>query len=338
MPVKKLLLSCLVLFALINQAGAQGKNVQKPVPIIFDTDIGPDYDDVGALAMLHALADSGNCTILATMASNSHPHIAAVINVLNTYFNRPELPIGIVHGKAVNMPAPQKWDSLLVSKYPHRIHTNDEVPDAMSLYRKILAGQPDKSVTIVTVGFFTNMANLLASPPDKYSKLNGKALVEKKVLKLVSMAGRFDKELLSFKEFNVVKDAPAAKYTFDNWPTPILFSGFEIGVKLHTGLALASANISNSPVKDVFAHCIPLDPGDSKGRASWDETAVLIAVLGTEPFFNRVTGSIIGRDDGTTGWDTKGSRDSYITEKMPDRELENILNALIAHQPESSKK
>ena len=53
--------------------------------------MGPDYDDVGAIALLHALADSGNCTILATMASNKHPKVAAVLNVLNTYFNRPKI-------------------------------------------------------------------------------------------------------------------------------------------------------------------------------------------------------------------------------------------------------
>ena len=28
--------------------------------IIFDTDMGPDYDDVGAIAILHALADTRN--------------------------------------------------------------------------------------------------------------------------------------------------------------------------------------------------------------------------------------------------------------------------------------
>jgi len=33
--------------------------LQEPVKIIFDTDFGPDYDDVGALAFLHAMADSG---------------------------------------------------------------------------------------------------------------------------------------------------------------------------------------------------------------------------------------------------------------------------------------
>ena len=44
---------------------------QNPVKIIFDTDMGPDFDDVGAITVLHALADNGECEILACMASDT---------------------------------------------------------------------------------------------------------------------------------------------------------------------------------------------------------------------------------------------------------------------------
>ena len=40
----------------------------EPVKIIFDTDMLTDFDDVGALACLHALADAGECEILATVS------------------------------------------------------------------------------------------------------------------------------------------------------------------------------------------------------------------------------------------------------------------------------
>ena len=42
-----------------------------PVPVIFDSDMGPDYDDVGAITLLHSFADSGYAKILATVASSS---------------------------------------------------------------------------------------------------------------------------------------------------------------------------------------------------------------------------------------------------------------------------
>src|SRR5690554_1957079 len=66
--------------------GAQKGTSNELVPlIIFDTDMGPDYDDIGAIAMLHALADSGECEILATVASDAHPSIAPTIEVFNRY-------------------------------------------------------------------------------------------------------------------------------------------------------------------------------------------------------------------------------------------------------------
>src|SRR5690606_11916546 len=127
---------------------------------------GPDYDDVGAVAVLHALADKGEAKPLAIIASNKNKLVAPTINILNIYFGRPDLPIGAP--KAADAPdhgAVQQWPELLVSKYPHTVKSTDEVPDAVELYRKLLAAQPNKSVTIVTVGFLTNLAKLLDSPP-----------------------------------------------------------------------------------------------------------------------------------------------------------------------------
>src|SRR5688572_29379947 len=72
----------------------------KPVNVIFDTDMGPDYDDVGAITLLHAFADQGEANILATMASTKYEGVAAVLNVLNTYFKRPDLPIAVPKGQA----------------------------------------------------------------------------------------------------------------------------------------------------------------------------------------------------------------------------------------------
>jgi inosine-uridine nucleoside N-ribohydrolase len=307
----------------------------KPVAVIFDTDMGPDYDDIGAITLLHAMADNGECKILATIASNKHQYVAAVLNVMNTYFKRPGIPIGVVSGNdAVNVQAGQKWDSMLVADYPHTIKWNNQAEDALTLYRKILAAQPDKSVTIVTVGFLTNMANLLQSKPDKYSPLDGKTLIKRKVKMLVSMAARFDDQIGKFKEFNLVRDAASSVIAFSGWPTTIIFSGFEIGMPIHTGLPIVNnASITHSPVKDVFARSIPMDPNDKNGRNSWDETAVLVAVRGYEKYFDLVKGTFICNADGTNGWDKNGQRDYYLVLKKPIPEMEETLNNLIMHQP-----
>jgi len=144
---------------------------QKAVPIILDTDIAPDYDDVGAIAVLHSLADRGEAKILATISCNAFETTVPTLSVLNTYFRRPEVPIGVTKSDRPTKECQQKWAEAIVKKYPHSMMKNEDAWDAVQLYRRILSTEPNKSVTIVTIGFFTNLAKLLDSKPDRFSPL-----------------------------------------------------------------------------------------------------------------------------------------------------------------------
>lgn len=322
--IKVILLHLFLIIALSAQSQI------KPVSVIFDTDMGPDYDDVGAIAVLHSFADSGKANILATMASTKYEGVAAVLSILNTYFKKPGIPIGVPKGDAITLKDKQHWTDTLIKNYPHSIKYNSEVPDAVELYRQILAKQPDKSVTIFTTGFLTNLANLLRSPPDKYSPLSGKELVARKVGTLVSMAGGFP----AFKEFNIHMDAAASKYVFENWDTPVIFSGFETGQKIKTGLPLINNDaIRNSPVKDVYRISIPMDVQDSAGRMSWDQTAVLVAVEGYQPFYKLQPGKIEIAKDGRNTWHNNQGNHFYLVKDKPESEVQEVINRMMMHQP-----
>lgn len=304
-------------------------SVAQPVKVIFDTDMGPDYDDVGAITLLHAFADSGKANILATIASTKYEGVAAVLNVFNTYFNRPGIPIGVPEGKAIKEKDLQHWTDTVLSKYPHAINKNEEAMGAVELYRKILSAQPDNSVTIITVGFLTNIANLLQSKADEYSKLSGKQLVKKKVKKMVSMAGKFP----SGREFNIEEDAASSIFALNHWNRPVIFSGFEIGEKILSGLPLISnENITNSPVKDVFRICINMREEDKNGRKSWDQTAVLAGILGHAPYYSLQAGQIKVDNNGNNTWEKKGSQ-FHLMEKKPVAEVAHLINELMMHQP-----
>lgn len=304
--------------------------VTEPVKIIFDTDCGPDYDDVGSLAFLHAMADSGKAEILATVSSNKNDLVVPSIDVINTYFGRPDIPLGAPKSAGADMSASQHWPDSIVARYPHKAGSTSEAPDAVSVYRKILSEQPDKSVTVVTVGFLTNLNNLLKSGSDNFSQLTGKELVEKKVKNLVSMAGWFPKG----REFNIYIDSAASQYVFENWPGKVTFTGFETGKEIKTGLRLINSSISNSPVKDVFRISIPLSEEDKSGRMSWDETAVLIAVYGTDRFFNTVSGTILIATDGSNTWkaDPEGKQ-SYVVMKTSPKEVADFIEDRMMHIP-----
>jgi inosine-uridine nucleoside N-ribohydrolase len=318
---------------LIIMPGCVSKN-EDTSRIIFDTDLGPDYDDVGALAFLHAMADSGKISILATVSSNKNELVAPSIDVINTYFNRPDLPTGAPKTAGVSLGSSQHWADSIVSRYPHKINSTTEVPDAVGVYRQILSNQKDKSVTIITVGFLTNMANLLKSKPDEYSRLNGTDLVRSKVKRLVSMAGRFPEG----REFNIYMDSAASKYTFENWPGEIIFTGFEIGWEIRTGLRLIKSPVENSPVKDVFRISIPLSEEDKYGRMSWDETAALIGVYGTKGFFDTRRGSIIVNSNGSNSWrDDPAGNQYYVIQKMPVSVMARFIEDRMMHIPIAHK-
>lgn len=328
----KITSSVLILVTIISFGCSEKKSTDadQTAKIIFDTDLGPDYDDVGALAILHAMADSGKAEILATVSSNRNELVAPSIEIINTYFGRSDIPLGAPKTSGVNLTAFQHWPDSLVKKYSHKIGSTDEVPDAVAVYRKILASEPDSSVTFVTVGFLTNAANLLKSQPDNLSPLTGEELIAKKVKLFVSMAGHFPQG----REFNVYNDSVASEYVFNIWPGEIIFTGWEIGSELLTGLRLISSDVKNSPVKDVFRISIPMSDEDRYGRKSWDETAVLIAVYGAEKFFSLKHGNIIVGSDGSNKWqDDPNGKHSYVTWKMDKKEMEKFIEERMMHMP-----
>ena len=161
----------------------------EPVKVIFDTDMITDFDDVGALACLHALADAGECEILATISSTRGNASVGAVEVINHYYGRPDIPVGAPKGMGVmgahpgaktkvdpSAPLGEKSGNdgghykyrKLLADYPgwYRYADSDDAPDANETYRRVLAAQPDGSVVICSVGFITNMRRLLETKPD----------------------------------------------------------------------------------------------------------------------------------------------------------------------------
>lgn len=324
----------LILISCFQQTGFAQKNTE-PVKIIFDSDMGPDFDDIGAITILHALAAKGECKILATMASDGYPYIAPTLEVFNRYFGHPEIPIGVPGPDAPAFSCPNHWNDSLVVKYLPKLKTNKDYPFATEGYRKVLAGQKDQSVVIVTVGFLTNLAALLQSGPDQFSPLNGRELVAKKVKKWVAMAGGFPEG----NEFNINQHAKASAYVIPNWPTPILFSGFEIGEKIMTGHKVATQGTKGSPVQWAYNYCLSnYENRQSLNRNSWDHTAVLCAVRNPEKYFYVIgNGTFVCNQDGSNTWNPdQNSHHSFLVHKYPYQKIAGILDDLMLYEPQTS--
>ncbi len=203
-----------------------------PVKLIFDTDMGNDVDDLMALCMINNLQSRGTVDLLAVTVTKDHPQAAPFVDAVNTLFGHPDTPIGVVRDGSAKEAG--KFNLLADEKnpdgsfrYPHDLLSGNDAPEAVGLIRKILAAQPDNSVAIAQVGFFTNLARLLDSKADANSPLSGRDLIKQKVKVLSIMAGAFQTVQWNTRhlEYNVKLDIPAAQKLAKEWPTPLVDMG-----------------------------------------------------------------------------------------------------------------
>src|SRR6187455_1068247 len=99
--LSKIILSSAVLLLYAASPGHVHAQKTKSEKIILDTDFGNDCDDAGALAMLHQMAYTGEAEILATMYPMNDTLGAAAIDAVNTYYGKPNIPIGTYKGSYV---------------------------------------------------------------------------------------------------------------------------------------------------------------------------------------------------------------------------------------------
>ena len=184
--------SLALLSAAALAAAARPRSSAAPVKLIIDTDMSGDVDDVAALCIAHALADAGEAELLAVVHNTGLIEGAGAISVINHYFGRDHVPIGAFRGAFDNPAAAPKgsWAQTrsggpyvepLVRSFPSPIQNSSQVPLGVEVYRKVLAASPDRSVMISSIGFMSNLAALVSSPPDEHSPLSGRELVARKV-------------------------------------------------------------------------------------------------------------------------------------------------------------
>jgi inosine-uridine nucleoside N-ribohydrolase len=307
----------------------------EPVKLILDTDIGNDIDDAFALALIHALANRGEVQLLAVTITKDNKYSAPFVDLENTFYGRPEIPIGVVHdGKTrdttemLREPVERRNGNGQYT-FPRRVGPGAEPKEAVALLRQILNNQPDGSVTIAQIGFSTNLARLLKSE-------GGRELVKRKVKLLCLMAGWFGEG--AAPEYNVKTDGKAAKELFAEWPTPMIFSGFELGRQVMIPYAEVQKDFSyvaNHPVAESFK--VFAKPGED--RANYDSTAVLQAVRPDRDYFElsqpgRVT---LGPKDVTVFTpDPEGSARYMILKPESKGRVQELLVALSSEPPQQA--
>jgi hypothetical protein len=242
------------------------------VPLIMDQDISSDHDDVADLATANALADLGECNIIACVANSTNGASALVQNTICTYYGRPNVPCG----RRADVGGVGGYPATISNEYPHPLYaTYLDCPIDVNVYRHALASQADHSVVIVTTGYLNNLQNLMLSGPDADSPLNGIDLIKQKVALLSCAGGWFP----NGDEFNFKVEPAAANYVVNNWPltVPVMFHNFPDGSAIFSAGRLQSTD--ENPVRRAWELTTTSGPWD---YPTWGQMAVIYGVRAAE--------------------------------------------------------
>jgi hypothetical protein len=319
----RLLVSFLILLSASSSLSAQTK-------IIFDTDMDTDCDDAGALAILHVLADRGEAEILATVVSSRYSWSVPCVEAINGFYGRSDLPVGApktTWSDTGHRGSP--YAKQISAQFSTRYKSNDDAPDAVEVYRRVLAAQDDGSVVIVSVGYLTNLRDLLASKADEISPLSGPDLVRQKVKHWVCTGGTFPSDLNPAVRGNYTPDPSSTVIAVRDWPGPIYFTG--LGDHIHTG-----ARLHETPDRNPVRIAYKLLLRDKKTRPSWDLIGVLIGVRSKADYWRIHTGGHYHIfDNGAYEW-RKGTENNHRVVELRvgvEKSLRDTLDQLMIQAP-----
>lgn len=269
-----------------NNGGSEYKGV--PL-VILDTDIGSSTDDLFALEMLYRYEDEGRCKLLGIVVNREGEKYPALADVMNNFYGHSDIPIGVERGGVKDpkvfinyedLPNHQTDDGKPMFK--RTISDYSTLPNGWQLYRKLLAEQPDHSVSICSTGFVSSIDQLLASEPDDISPLTGIELVRNKVKCLYLMAGVFTSS--EEPDYNFLQDPTYAKLLFQMWPreVDIVFSPMEVGNEIEYKPETVINDINWTdihPIKQVY-----MTYDCNTGQKMWDPLVIIQAVEGDNLF------------------------------------------------------
>jgi hypothetical protein len=307
---------------LTSQGGALFGSETKHPAVIFDTDMGSDCDDAGALAILHALADAGELRILGVVfSSGKNRYGIGTCDAINTYYGRGDLPLGQYKGTDVGDPRNSYTKQIATDTERFGHDTVDQAPELVAAYRSMLQSQPDHSVTLCTVGHPHGLVHLLRDP-------RGAELVRAKVERWVAMGtGGWNFQQMGMSAY--------CQELLETWPLPFYIS--PSGKDIKTGHRLLPGTPDTNPVRESY-RLWGTGTAITEGRSSWDQVAVLF-VARPELFTVARTGRVERLADGRVIWnpDVDNTNHCLVTPKPSTDEMAAIIEELMARRPKNAR-
>ena len=299
-----------------------------PPRIIIDTDLSLWWDDATALGMANVLAQRGKIKLLAVMSDVKNPEAAAAIDAIDTAYGHANVPVGAVADSAADT-AKHGYSDVVAAELPHAIRTSAQAQPAVRLYRRLLAAQPDHSVTVVAIGGDTNLAGLLASAPGEGSALAGRALVAAKVKQLVIEDGLFPTGGPPLTNEHIDVAATQELVGPPGWPTPIAWVDGFSGVATKVGGNLCTSVPAKNPIRIVYTTLFGCGP---PGDGDWDGPTLLYAVDGPSGIFSQLGrggAAVVNAQGGLTWGAGTGHPSEVYVHVVNQAALNATINSLI---------
>ena len=294
--------AALMLGTATSAAKAPKQAKKEPLLLIVETDMGNDIDDALAFDLIYKAMDDGLVKLLAVGDHKMSPTANDYVDILNTWYGYGKTPLAYSPTPVRNDHNPDYTKAVVAMKRadgkPAFVGSKkpSQIENPVTLYRKTLAKAKDNSVSVISLGFATELAKLLDSPADKYSPLTGRELVAKKVKVLSIMAGSYGAKKRA--EYNVVNDIPAMKKVFAEWPTPIVQNPFELGKRVMYPAKAITEQFGWTelhPVVEGYKHYLKMP----YNRPTWDLLSV-VWLLHPEMFEESEAGTVSVDDKGYT--------------------------------------
>jgi hypothetical protein len=234
--------------------------------MILGSDFWTDCDDAVAMRLLARAHRKGEIELLGVCLNACMP--LSLVSC-DAFLSANGVTVPIALDLRATGVAKHTFQQILMPHASGRFSSNADAEEPIRFYRRLLAAS-DSRVEILEIGFMQVLADLLDSPPDDLSPLDGESLVREKVAHLWVMGGKWDVPIGAEHNFNNnPRTRIGASELCRRWPGEITFLGFEVGFSVLTGGELAEGDL----LRDVLvAH------GSGAGRSSWDPMLVLLAL------------------------------------------------------------
>ncbi len=335
-----------VVFAAFSCASDDTGSTGSDIKLIYDGDIGPDPCDFSTLSLLHEYHNKGMIDLVGVIGATPDPYLASTFSIYNQIYGN-NIPIGAysdgsddiafsqrikrAYSSAILFTTYANPNETIYEKYGNsETRTLDDIAGTVELYRKLLSGAEDNSITIYAAGQLFNFPALLTSQADQYSPLNGEELVQSKVKEFVFMGGDYPcsaanppHDVMAGAEYNWwalgEKDITRKVIsTLARMGKPITYVGFEVGERILVGREIVRRLGRDHPTSEGYYQYVATYDGQGvelkADNPAFDEAGLYYLVeggLGT--YFDRVFGSVQIDENGANTWVTDEGTEAYIT-------------------------